>query len=83
MDAHGLAYQGFCCHCDLVDMYLDNNPIYSRTPDRDFHCFYLCEIIVRGNDKKKREAAQRSIRDVIVILKLRHLEIFFHVFFSI
>ena len=56
----------------------------SRTPDRDFRCFYPCEIFLShtpipalGKDIK-RTAARRphagrmSIRDVIIMLKLRH-----------
>ena len=57
--------------------------IHSRTPDRDFCCFYPCEIILShilvqdlGKDKKRTaarrpDAGRRSIRDVIVILKWR------------
>ena len=54
----------------------------SRTPDRDFCCFYTCERILSntfvpalGKDKKKRTAARRphagrtSIRDAILMYK--------------
>ena len=55
--------------------------IYSHTPDRDFCCFYPCEIIlshipVPAREKgKNRTAARRQyagrtlIRDVIKMLK--------------
>ena len=58
--------------------------IPSRTPDRDFHWFYSCEIIPSHipvpaiRTIKKRRAArwshagQTSIRDVIVMLKWRY-----------
>ena len=57
----------------------------SRKPDQDFRCFYACEIIpshipvpAQGKGNIKRTAARwphagpTSIRNVIVMLELRH-----------
>ena len=61
---------------------------FSRTPDRDFRCFYPCEIFLPhtpvpalGKDKKKEQphAGRTSIRDVIVMLNevtMSHLSVF-------
>ena len=54
--------------------------IFSRTPDRDFRCFYTCEIIlshipVPASGKHKKEqphAGRTSILDIIVMLKCCH-----------
>ena len=53
--------------------------IYSRTPVRDFCCFYPCEIIlshipIPGKDKKQTAACQQhagcmSISDIILMVK--------------
>ena len=49
---------------------------FSRTPDRDFRCLNTYET-ARGKDKKqiparRPHASRTSIREVIVMLKLRH-----------
>ena len=58
--------------------------ILYRTPDRDSHCFFRCEIYLphipaqaRGKDKKQTTAGRPHagpmlIGDVIVIIKLCH-----------
>ena len=57
---------------------------FSCTPDRDFRCFYPCEIFLShipvtalGKDKKRIAACHphaggTSLRDVIVMLKWSH-----------
>ena len=59
----------------------------SRTPDRDFRCFYPCEIFLShkpipalGKDKKNKQphSGRTSIRDVIVMtndITITHLSV--------
>ena len=79
VDSYEISHQAafhLCLHC------LPESLVYkgfSRTPDRDFHCFQWCEIILshipvpaRGKDKnEQQQVGCTSIRD-IVMLKWRH-----------
>ena len=61
-----------------MEYFTDNVILYSRTPDRDFRCFYPCEIFLSishtHTSPRKRyrneqpHAGRTSIRDAIVML---------------
>ena len=81
----GRCFYWIPCNLDLLLI------MYSRTPDRDFRCFYPCEIFLSripvpalGKDKKllaacRPHAGRTSIRDIIVMLKWRHHAAFQHI----
>ena len=62
---------------------------FSRTPDRDFRCFYpfekfLSHIPVPALGKKRTSSYGRtSFRDVIVMLKCQQIQDFLEVFFMV